>query len=136
MKNIKTSTKSKNYNSKTFLKGFLKDISKQNRIILMSSEEDSLSYGSIFSHHLIYGFKGQADYNTDKIVTAEEAFNYTKNFFTYNTKQKPTILDNYPGEFPVINNNNLIQNNNKNKIKHSFYDIIKEKIELFFTRFL
>ena len=32
-----------------------------NRIILMSSEEDTLSYGSHFSNFLIEGFWGWAD---------------------------------------------------------------------------
>ena len=52
-------------------------------------------------HHLINGFWGQADNfgNMDGINSAEEAFNYTESNIW--DEQHPTILDLYPGEFPV-----------------------------------
>ena len=51
--------------------------------LLMSSKgaevslEDSGLRSGVFSHFLIRGLKGEADYDSNKIVTIEEVFNYT-----------------------------------------------------------
>ena len=88
-----------------FAQEFIKDVRGQNRIILMSCEEDRLSYGSDFSEYLISGFWGWADYfgNGDGINSAEEAFNYADWWVNLLGRQNPTYLDLYPGEFPVTN---------------------------------
>jgi hypothetical protein len=89
-----------------FTQGFIEDVRGQNRIILMSCEEDSLSWGSDFTELLISGFWGYADYNSNGIVSAEEAFRYADfwvNIFS-GGRQDPTILDRYPGEFTVTYN--------------------------------
>jgi hypothetical protein len=86
-----------------FTQGFIEDVRGQNRIILMSCEEDSLSWGSDFTELLISGFWGYADYNSNGIISAEEAFRYADfwvNIFS-GGRQDPTILDRYPGEFTV-----------------------------------
>jgi hypothetical protein len=79
------------------------ELLKQNRIILMSSEEDTVSYGSYFSFHLINGFDGVADIygNNDGINSAEESFYYAQNKIDSIGLQHPTILDNFQGEFPI-----------------------------------
>ena len=89
------------YTAETYAKGLSEGLSGQNRVVLMSCNEKELSYGSRFSKYLIYGFWGWADYfgNKDGINSAEEAFNYAKDWVSY--KQHPTIYDLYPGEFPV-----------------------------------
>ena len=71
----------------------------------MSTEEDSLSWGSDFSNFLIIGFEGFADVfgNGDGINSAEESFDYA-DWWVYvisGGRQNPTIVDNYVGEFTV-----------------------------------
>jgi hypothetical protein len=86
-----------------FCEEFSFELFKNNRIILMSSEESTVSYGSYFSFHLIDGFNGIADNlgNNDGINSAEESFNYAQYKVDLIGWQHPTILDNYPGEFPI-----------------------------------
>ncbi|MFE3846075.1 hypothetical protein ACFL1L_04365 [Thermoplasmatota archaeon] len=88
---------------KSFNEEFGNELLQQNRVILMSSEESTVSYGSYFSFHLIDGFNGIADYlgNNDGINSAEESFNYAQNKIDLLGWQHPTILDNFPGEFPI-----------------------------------
>ena len=89
------------YTIESYTQGLSEELSSQNRVVLMSSSENELSYGSIFSEYLIYGFWGWADLigNRDGTNSAEEAFYYAKNFVYH--EQHPTMLDLYPGEFPV-----------------------------------
>lgn len=92
-----------NKNIESFNEDFAYELFKQNRIILMSSEESTVSYGSYFSFHLIDGFNGIADNlgNNDGINSAEESFNYAQYKIDLWGLQHPTILDNFPGEFPI-----------------------------------
>jgi hypothetical protein len=76
------------------------DLQGKGRVVLMSCREDELSYGSIFSKLLIESLRGYADTNEDKIVTAEEAYEYVKENMP-GSKMHPTIFDNYPGELPL-----------------------------------
>jgi hypothetical protein len=89
------------YTVESYIQGLSDELSSQNRVVLMSCTEDELSYGCRFSEFLIYGFWGWADFlgNRNGINSAEEAFDYAKLFI--NHEQHPTILDRYPGEFPV-----------------------------------
>jgi len=90
-------------NASSFTKGLMEDVARQGRVTLMSSEEDQLSFGAYFSEILIAGFAGGADLNYDGIVSAEEAFTYAQfwtEVITYG-QEVPTIVDLYPGEFPV-----------------------------------
>jgi hypothetical protein len=97
------------YTVSTFREGFVHDLSAENRVVLMSTEEDTVSYGAHFSNFLINGFSGLGDSNGnhDGINSAEEAFDYaapwTYWWVLFNTgqEQNPTISDLYPGEFPV-----------------------------------
>jgi hypothetical protein len=97
------------FTAESFTKGFVKDISAQNRIVLMSTEESTVSYGAFFSEFLTDGFNGWGDLggNGDGINSAEETFAYAApltNFWVWiNTgqEQNPTISDMYPGEFPM-----------------------------------
>jgi len=95
------------YTIESFSEGLAEEIATQGRIVLMSCEEDTYSYGSYFSNYLIDGFEGSADHSTfgnrDGINSAEESFYYAQrlvDLYGY-ADQHPTILDLYPGEFPV-----------------------------------
>ena len=79
------------------------ELATQGRVVLMSSEEHTLSYGSDFSDFLIQGFWGWADLfgNQDGVTTAEESFYYTQFWVDLLGNQHPTILDLYPDEFLV-----------------------------------
>ncbi len=93
------------FTAASFTKGLADELAGQNRIVLMSSEENTVSYGSYFSNLLTLGFSGLADSfgNGDGINSAEESFYFAKpwvEFLTYG-EQSPTIYDGYGGEFPV-----------------------------------
>jgi hypothetical protein len=77
----------------------LKSAPEQNRVILMGSCEDELSYSGGFAPYLIDGLRGYADSNGDGIITAEETFSYAQPRSTQ--QQHPTIYDGYPGELPL-----------------------------------
>ena len=91
-----------------FNQEFVKDLLAGKRIILMSCEEDTVSYGSQFTNFLIDGFWGMADLigNGDGINSAEESFAYSDWWVNVLSggDQNPTIRDNYPGEFTVTYN--------------------------------
>jgi len=91
------------YNVESFTQGLGEELASQGRIVLMSCREDELSYGSFFSELLIEGFWGWADVfgNGDGINSAEEAFDYADFILQLFGDQDPTILDLYPGEYPV-----------------------------------
>lgn len=88
-----------------FTKDFIADLRGEGRVVLMSSEEDTPSWGSYFSDFLIsaWGPGNWADYfgNNDGINSAEEAFVYAKPLTeeVTNNRQHPTILDNYNGDY-------------------------------------
>ena len=88
-----------------FTQGLIEDVRGHGRVILMSCEEDSLSWGSDFSFFLIDGFWGSADFfgNGDGINSAEESFDYADwwVYFLSFGRQNPTISDYFPGEFTV-----------------------------------
>ncbi|MCB0661157.1 MAG: caspase family protein [Saprospiraceae bacterium] len=77
--------------------------------LMMSSkgEEYSLEDGGlrsgIFSYFLIKGLKGEADRNSDKIVTISELFNYVKRSVVDYTAgaQTPTISGDFDNAMPV-----------------------------------
>jgi hypothetical protein len=97
------------FTASSFKEGFVEDLSAENRVVLMSTEESTVSYGAFFSEFLNDGFAGWGDLNgnNDGITSAEEAFTYAAPWTTFwvwfNTgeTQNPTISDLYPGEFPV-----------------------------------
>ena len=94
-------TTDENYTAESFAKGFTEELATQGRVVLMSCQEDEVSYALGFSDFLIDGFWGQADLfgNNDGINSAEEAFDYAVSLM--GEEQHPTILDLYTGEFPV-----------------------------------
>lgn len=79
--------------------------------LIMSSKSQEVSLEAsglrqgVFSHYLIRGLQGEADYNDNKIVTVSELYdfiddgvrNYSKD------KQKPSIAGNYDPEMPISN---------------------------------
>jgi hypothetical protein len=89
----------------SFLQGFGNEMASKRKVVLMSCEEDTLSYGSFFTNFLIAGFRGSADSsgNGDGINSAEEAFNYAESLVRFMTddEQCPTMLDLYSGDFTV-----------------------------------
>lgn len=70
-------------------------------------EEVSLEYGGlrqgVFSHFLIKGLKGYADYNKDKLINVSELYNYTSTHVKNYTlgMQHPSITGNYDSNMPV-----------------------------------
>jgi len=91
-----------------FTKDFLDEISASGRIVMMSCQEEEYSYGSLFSDLIIEGFNGWADLfgNNDGINSAEEAFDFAYPWVVLFSegKQHPTVVDSYPGDFPVTYN--------------------------------
>lgn len=67
------------------------------------SLEDSGLRSGVFSHFLIKGLKGEADSNTDKIVTIEELFSFVKIQVSRYTAgaQTPVLTGKYDGNLPV-----------------------------------
>lgn len=107
-----------------FAKELAKELKGRNRVVLTSVREEDLSYGSIFSHYLIDGFKGYADKNGDGFVSAEEAFYYAKPLVINATEGRmvPQIFDDFEGELiltekelppsmPVIKGNDIGKTN-------------------------
>jgi hypothetical protein len=85
-------------------RGFAEDIASQGRIVLMSCEEDKLSWGNIFSTYLLNSLsKDLADSNGNRngINSAEEAFSFADEMVNTMSNQDPTILDLYNGEFTL-----------------------------------
>ena len=80
---------------------FSKEIAGQNRIVITSVREEDVSYGSLFSHHVIDGLHGYADINYDTEVTLEEAFRYAEQIVEHTTSMDPQIFDNFPGELVI-----------------------------------
>jgi hypothetical protein len=86
----------------TWMKGFGEEVGGRGRVVLMACQEDEVSYvGSGFTFFLIDGFRGYGDVNMDGMVSAEEAFNYTKSKMG-GYWQHPTMFDAYPGELPIM----------------------------------
>ena len=85
--------------SEKFIEEFGGELSGQNRVVLMASREDELSYSGGFAPYVIDGLRGHADTNSDDIVTAEEVFTYCE---PRCSRQHPTIYDGYPGEMPLM----------------------------------
>lgn len=89
------------YYSSLWVKDFTKEVSGDNRVVLMSCREDELSYGSHFSGYIAEGLRGNADANKDKVCTAEEVFNYARLRVDQLGMQHPTILDMYSADLPL-----------------------------------
>ena len=76
-------------------------------ILSSSSEEQSIENKGIrhgvFSYFLIDGLKGNADYNTDNIITVEEIHTYTRSNVQYYTNfhQNPVITGSYDNDIPL-----------------------------------
>ena len=84
-----------------WMKGFAEDVSGKGRVVVMSCQEDEVSYSGVFSPFLIDALRGFADSNVNGVVSAEEIFGYVKNRVPKEL-QHPTIYDGYPGELPLI----------------------------------
>ena len=95
---IKTRDNNK-MSSEKFIEELGGELSGQNRVVLMASREDELSYSGGFAPYVIDGLRGHADTNNDDIVTAEEVFIYCE---PRCSRQHPTIFDGYPGELPLM----------------------------------
>ncbi|MBN1280927.1 MAG: hypothetical protein JXA00_04690 [Candidatus Thermoplasmatota archaeon] len=97
------------FTAQTFTDGFSQEMAGQGRVVLMSSEENTVSFGSYFTEFLIEGFSGGGDANgnNDGINSAEESFAFAKPwtelwvYLMTGHEQHPTIYDQYPGELPV-----------------------------------
>ena len=89
-------------NKESWNQEFIMDLSKEKgRVILMSCEEDEVSYGSDFTYYISKGLKGYADSNQDDVCTAEEAYYYAEPFISAKRKQHPTLMDTYEGELQI-----------------------------------
>ncbi len=85
------------------------DVTESGTALLLSSktEEVSLEYSGlrqgVFSHFLIRGLKGEANTNSDQIVSVSELYNYIEynvNEYTAN-KQHPDLIGNFDPEMPI-----------------------------------
>lgn len=94
------------FSAEQWVKGFGEDVSGQNRVVLMASREDELSYSGGFGPYVIDGLRGYADTNGDNIISAEEVFLYAQ---PRSPQQHPTIFDGFPGELPLITMNTTMQ---------------------------
>ena len=108
--------KSKDLEAYLFTQGLIEDVRGQGRVVLMSCEEHTPSWGSYFSNFLTTAWDtgNWADYygNNDGINSAEEAFDFAKPRAeeATNGRQHPTILDLYDGDYTVTyTNRNPIQ---------------------------
>ncbi|RLF33902.1 MAG: hypothetical protein DRM98_01550 [Thermoplasmata archaeon] len=115
------------YASRTWAEDFLKELKGEKRVVLMSSMEDEVSFGSYFSHFLIKGLQGAADENMDKTCTAEEIFYYAKTFVEEIGVQHPTILDLYPGELPLV----ILDKTDEQRMGKNWFNV---KLESFVKR--
>jgi hypothetical protein len=95
------------YTAVSFTEGFGREIATQGRVVLMSTQENTPSWGSIFTEYIIsaIGFWNWADIfgNNDGINSAQEAFAFAKPLVEFETggDQVPTIFDLYQKEFPL-----------------------------------
>ncbi|OGS40109.1 MAG: hypothetical protein A3K77_04190 [Euryarchaeota archaeon RBG_13_31_8] len=113
--------------SKQWMENFLDDVRGQNRVILMASCEDELSYSGGFAPYIIDGLRGYGDSNSDGVITAEEIFYYSE---PRAYRQQPTIYDGYPGDLPLVYLNETDKNSEKeqktleikNDISNSYFE--------------
>jgi len=91
------------FNAESFGREFGEELANKNRIVLMSSQENEVSYGSYFSELLIDGLGGLGDLfgNGNGENSAEECFAYAKFWLDLLGEQHPTIYDGFTGEFPI-----------------------------------
>jgi len=92
------------YSANDFVEGLAEELATQGRIVLMSSQENEVFYGSQFSEFIISGLSGWADIlfgNGDGANSAEEAFAFAEFWVNLGGQQHPTMLDLYPGGFPL-----------------------------------
>lgn len=100
--------------SSDWIKGFGEELRGQNRVVLMASCEDEVSYSGGFAPYLIDGLRGYADSNKDNIITAEEAFYYTQ---PRTSRQSPTMYDGYEGDLPLIDISEGIKDNSRDNVQ-------------------
>jgi hypothetical protein len=101
-----TEHKNGEYSSKIFINEFLEEINKDGRVILMACQEDEYAFaypgeGHCFTNILVKSIgEGFGDFNNNGLISAEEAFNYTKIRVGLSkwTPQHPTLVDTYNGE--------------------------------------
>jgi len=118
-----------------WIHGFGREVSAQNRVVVMASCEDELSYSGGFAPYIIDAMKGYGDTNKDGIISAEEAFYYAE---PRTIRQSPTIFDNYPGEFPLIimdesDEESTIKSNNPDQTKSEFLFTGNERVYGYIT---
>lgn len=94
-------------NYESWILDFSEEIAGNGRVVLMSSEEDEVSYGSYFSRYINRGLDGLADKNNDQICSAEEVFYYAKQHVESIGWQHPTMVDWYPGELLLTGSINI-----------------------------
>jgi hypothetical protein len=91
------------YTAQSFVTRLSEDLAAPGRVVLMSCQENEVSYGSDFSNLVTDGFNGWADTvgNGNGINSAEEAFAWAEFWLDLYGAQHPTIADSFAGEFPV-----------------------------------
>lgn len=90
------------YSAESFTQGLIEDLASQGRVICMSCQEYESCYGSHFSDYFISGLGGLADLggNINGVVSAEEAFYYSKFWVEILHSFTPSIVDLYPSNNP------------------------------------
>lgn len=99
------------------------DKTKSGSVFMLSSMESEVSWearnqevnmrGGYFTHYLMEGIRGKADYNQDQIITVVEAFDYCKRrvMAASGEKQNPVISGQYSFHMPF----GVVRNQLKNR---------------------
>lgn len=124
--------------------GIFRGLAQDGRIILTSCKNNEISYGSdeygngFFSYHLINGFNGAADSNSNGWVSAEEAFDYAEKRTIKDTRwnlgartQHPQKYDGCSGQVEVTQTNYLGGSPPEFNVFHKFLSLRQRLIPLF-----
>jgi hypothetical protein len=98
---FKTGIRNRGINPKRWMVDFTEDLKGDGRVVLMSCEEDELSYAGIFSPLLIEALTGYADADEDRLVSAEESFVYIVENIDPLYEMHPIIYDGYAGDIQL-----------------------------------
>ena len=79
--------------TKDWIIGFGKELSGQNRVILMASREDEVSYSGGFAPYLIDGFRGYGDINSD---TTQAGISQLQTLLEADTAFAGSSVESYP----------------------------------------
>ncbi len=79
-------------------------LQKENRVIITTARADEMGMNAVFSQRLLAALQGFGDIdgNNNGWVSLEEAFNFAKKGYSYDSSPNPQIKDDYPGELETV----------------------------------